>query len=282
MPLYLTAAVAVLGLLVYLSTLIGPIFKISSSEFPSVGGGSTGTTIGVGLGVIAALFAALLAGVSLVPKQSKYSALVAVLAVIGFLLVIAEVINKPNGVSLGWALYLVLAFSFLEAAAAVLVLLIDAGLWTPPAPRPKYDQFQQQPYGPPGQYYGQPGQLPGQPQHTPPPQQNYGQQQNFGQQRPGYPQYGGYPSGPPGSAPSGPPGSAQSGPPGSSAPTAVFSQSQALGQQAGPPTPPTGFPTYGQPPSAAAPTQMAPTPQPESEAQAQPDSNSAQSGPPPS
>jgi len=71
-----------------------------------------------------------------------------------------------------------LAFTLLQAIAAVAALLYEAGALTLPAPRPRYEQYGQ--YGPPpGGYYGQPaGQGPA--------------------QRPGYPtQYpGGYPAAP--------------------------------------------------------------------------------------
>ena len=141
--------------------------------------------------------------------------------------------------SIGWCLYLIIAFSVVQAIVAVAVLLFDAGIITPPAARPRYEQQQQQygQYGGPGQYYGQ--------AHQPGPSHQAGQQQ----QRPGYPsQYGGgYPGGP-------------------------SSGGFPAGQQGGPPTPPTGFPTYGQPPSSNAPTTQVP---------AQP-SSSSQSGPPPS
>jgi uncharacterized protein DUF5336 len=218
LPLYLAAAVAVLGLAVYLSS-FGPQFTISNSEFPQLGSAS-GSTLGLGIAVVAAVLAALLAGVSLLPKQKSFVGVVAVVAVLAFLLVIAEVINAPSGATIDWALYLVIAFSLLEAVTGVAWLLLDAGIITAPVPRPKHDQQQQySPYGGPGGYYGQ--QHPGQGQYP---------QQQGGQQRPGYPpQYGqGYQG-----APS--TGGFQSGNP----------------QQAGPPTPPTGFPTYGQPPSSS-------------------------------
>ncbi|WP_029117610.1 DUF5336 domain-containing protein [Mycobacterium sp. URHB0044] len=222
LPLYLAAAVAVLGLAVYLSS-FGPQFTISNSEFPQLGSAS-GSTLGLGIALVAAVLAALLAGVSLVPKQRNFVGVVAVVAVLAFLLVIAEVINAPSGATIDWALYLVIAFSLLQAIAAVAWLLLDAGVITAPAPKPKYDQQQQyNPYGAPGGYYGQPQ---GQQQHP----GQYPQQQG-GQQRPGYqPQYGqgqGYPGNPS---------------------TGGF-QSQNPQQHSGPPTPPTGFPTFGQPQS---------------------------------
>lgn len=233
LPMYLTAAVAVLGVLVYL-------FRYA----PQLeAGGDMFTPALLELGVVAALLGGLMAGVALVPKQTGRPALVAVLSVLGFLLVISPVLTAPSGVGIGWGLYVIVACSVVQAILAVAVLLFDAGLITPPAPKPRYEPQQYGQYGGPGSYYGQPHQ-PG-----PPPQQ---------QHRPGYPsQYGGgYPS------PSGPS-------------TGGFSG----GQQSGPPTPPTGFPTYGQPPSSSnagnsssAPTTQVPVQQ----------SPSTQSTPPPS
>jgi hypothetical protein len=222
LPVYLLAAVVVLGLVGYLVS-FGPVWK--SNEVGPVG--ATSIT-GGSLEIVALLFAALLAAVGLLPKARNYTAIVAVIAVVGFLLAVSELINKPSFLSVGWALIVIVVLAGLQALAAVGALLLEAGVITPPPPRPKYDQYQQ--YGAPGGYYGQPGQQPGQPQqHSPQPQQN------FGQQRPGYPQYGGYPSG---------------------QPTGGF-------PQAGPPTPPTGFPTYGQPPGSSAPTQQVPQQQPD-------------------
>ncbi|MGX9787895.1 DUF5336 domain-containing protein [Mycobacterium sp. MMS18-G62] len=228
LPLYLTAAVAALGLAVYLSS-FGPLFTASADFF---------TPTLLDLGVVASLLAALIAGVALIPKQTASPAWVAVLSVLGFLLVLAIVLTVPDGVSIDWGLYLIIAFSVVQAIVAVAVLLFDAGVITPPVPRPRYEQPQQY-----GQYGGQ-GPYYGQPQHGGPPQQ-------APQQRPGYPSPypGGYPGGPPTGGYSG-------------------------GQQGGPPTPPTGFPTYGQPPSSNAPTQQVPA-QPQS-------SSSSQSGQAPS
>ena len=206
LPLYLLVAVAVLGLAVYLLS-FGPMFTISDTDFPQLGSAS-GTSLGLGLAVVASLLAGLLAGASLLPRQKAAVGVVAAVSVLGFLLVVAEIINTPEGVSIGWALYAVIVLTFLQAAVAVGALLLDAGIISAPAPRPKYEQQQQYgQYGGPGQYYGQqPHQL-GAPQH----------------QRPGYPsQYGGYPGG-------------------------SSSGGYSGGQHSGPPTPPTGFPTYGRP-----------------------------------
>lgn len=230
LPMYLTVAVAALGLAVYLST-FGPLFTAGADFF---------TPTLLDLGVVASILGALLAGVSLLPKQKVADALVAVLSVLGFLLVIAIVLTAPAGVSIDWGLYLIIAFSAVQAIVAVAVLLFDAGVITPPVPRPRYEQQQYGQYGAP--YYGQPH--PG----GPPPQQ----------QRQGYPPPygGGYGPGPSsGGFPAGP-------------------------HQAGPPTPPTGFPTYGQPPASSAPTTQVPA-QPAQEAQPQ-SASSSQSGPAPS
>ena len=240
LPKYLTIAVAVLGLGVYLSS-FGPLFTAGADYF---------TPTLLDLGVVAALAAALIAGVSLLPKQKLLPAAIAVLSVLAFLLVIAIVLTAPQGVSIDWGLYLIIAFTMFQAIVAVAVLLFDADVITPPAPQPpRHDQQYGQygPGGPGGQYYGQ------QPQHGgPSPQQH---QQGLSQ-RPGYPsQYGGYPGG----------GQAGGG----------YSGGQPGGQQSGPPTPPTGFPTFGQPPSSPGPTTQAQMP-------SQSGASSTQAGPPPS
>ncbi|MGE0219982.1 DUF5336 domain-containing protein [Mycolicibacterium sp.] len=237
LPVYLGAAVAVLGLLVYLSS-YGPQFTVASEVFL--------TPVRIDIAVAASLLAALIAAVGALPKQTLHAGLIAVLSLLGFLLVISVVLTAPTGITIDWGLYLVVAFSAIQAIVAVGALLLDSGVISPPVPRPKYDQQSQ--YDPqaqygqyPGAYYGQPtAPPPGQPQHTP-------QHQAPQSQRPGYPTpYGGsgYPSAGPstgGFAPQAP-----SGQPGSSA-------------QSGPPTPPTGFPTYGQPPASNAPTTQVPT-----------------------
>ena len=245
LPVYLLAAVVVLGLAGYLVS-FGPVWK--SSEIGTMGGS---TITGGSFEIIALLLAALLAAAALLPKARNYTAIVAVIAVTGFLLAISELITKPSFLSVGWALIAIVAVAGLQAVAAVGALLLESGVITPPEPRPKYDQYPQY-----GGYYGQPGQGPQQ-QPAPPsqPQQNVGQ-------RPAYPQYGGYPPSTGGFPPGGP--------------------------QPGPPTPPTGFPTYAQPPSQGsgqAPTQehgaheQAPTQQ--VPVQPHPQSSSP-SGPPPS
>ncbi|TFV61110.1 hypothetical protein E4P42_02760 [Mycobacterium sp. PS03-16] len=223
LPGYLLMAAAVLGLLVYLLN-FGPIFEVNAGDIFGQGGTVSGSTLGIGLAVISALLAGLLAGASLLVKNKGFIAVSAVLSVLAFLLIIAELVNKPEEASIGWALYVLIVVSLLQAGTSVAALLYDTGVLTPPTPRPKYDQQQQYgQYGAPGGYYGQPHSGQHQAQHH---GGHQGPPQQVPQQRPGYPtQYGGYPGG---SGPS----------------TGGFSGG---GQQSGPPTPPTGFPTYGQP-----------------------------------
>jgi hypothetical protein len=238
LPFLLLAAVAVLGLLVFLFS-FGPQFKIEASDF-SLGSGSP-TTLGLQLAVVAALLSGLIAAASLLPKQRAPFGIVAAIAVLAFLLVIAEVVQTPSEIKIGWGLYVVIFLTFLQAAVAIGALLLDAGVISAPVPKPKYEQQPQQygQYGGPNQYYGQ---------HAP--------HQGGPQQRPPYAgQYGGYSGG----APSG--GGYAAG-----------------GQQNGPPTPPTGFPTYGQPQA----TPSAPTGQTPAQPQPQSSSSSNQSGNSPS
>ena len=223
LPFYLAIAVAVLGLAVYLAS-FGPVFTISAPSIPGlgpIGGAVSATPVGITLATASAILAGLLAGVSLLPKQPKLDAWVAILSVLALLLVLSQIVGVPEGVSFGWALYLIIAFSVLQAIAAVTALLLDSGVITAPVPKPKHEQ---QPYG----QYGVPSPYYGQPQHGGP------LHQQGPPQRPGYqPQYGGYPSGP-----------ATGGFAGQPAPQGA--------PQSGPPTPPTGFPAFGQPQGALA------------------------------
>lgn len=199
LPVYLSAAVAALGLAAYLAS-FGPLLRINADIGPF--GGAQFTASGLSYWTMAALVAALLAAVGLLPKTVTHTPIVAVAAVLGVLLVIGQIVNRPNGFSVGWALWLVLLFTVLQAAAAVTALLFETGVISAPAPRPQYGQFGQ--YGPPqGGYY--PG------------------------ARPGYPPYGGYPP-------------AQPGPSGGFGPDDAGN---------GPPTPPSGFPSF---PSSGAPS----------------------------
>jgi Family of unknown function (DUF5336) len=231
LPLYVNIAVVVLGLAVYLLN-FGPTFILSADLGPASGGraGDAGTA------VLVAVLAALLAGLSLLPKAKNYAGVVAAVAVLGALLSIAEVINTPTGFAVGWAMWPLVASSVLQAVAAVVLILLDAGVITVPPPRPKYDPYAQQ-YG----QYGQYGQQYGGQQHG----GYYGQQgpQQHNPQGSGYgSQYGGgYPSS---QAPT------QSAMPTTGGFGAQSPQSgpQSAAQQ-GPSTPPTGFPSFSPPPS---------------------------------
>ena len=106
LPFILLAAVAVLGLLVYLFS-FGPQFQIESTDFPQLGS-ATGTSLGLGLAVVASLLSGLIAAASVLPRQKAPVGIIASVAVLAFLLVLAEIIQTPDGVSLGWALYVVI------------------------------------------------------------------------------------------------------------------------------------------------------------------------------
>lgn len=204
---YLIVGVLVLGLASYLLSYGPMITRILPNGDELV---ESGSTLPIDLGLLAAL----LAGVSVLPKAKNYAAVVAAVAVLGALLLVEDTIGASGR---GWALWFALGAGVLQAVLAVTALLLDAGVITPPAPRPKYDQY----YGQYGGYYGQQS----------PYQQQSPQQSGYGAH------YGGYPSGPStgGFSAVGP----QSGP--------IPAPQQ--GQQQGSPTPPTGFPSFSPPPS---------------------------------
>lgn len=218
LPLYLSVAVVVFGLAAYLSS-FGPVFT-SSAELGPI---SVEATSGGGVFLtLATLLAALVAAVGLLPKARGYLAIVTILSVLGVLVVLGQLFNTSSYVTTGWAAWLVLAFAVLQAIVAIGALLLEAGVLSAPAPKPKYEQPQYGQYGPPGGYYGQPT------QQGPPP--------NVGQQRPGYPsQYGGY----------GNPATGGFGP---------------LGPDNSPPTPPTGYPSFSPPPAVGSGQHTAPVP----------------------
>jgi hypothetical protein len=211
LKVYLSIGVLALGLASYLLSYGPMITRILPNGDELV---ESGSTLPIDLGLLAAL----LAGVSVLPKAKNYAAVVAAVAVLGALLLVEDTIGASGR---GWALWFALGCGVVQAVLAVTALLLDAGVITPPAPRPKYDQY----YGQYGGYYGQQS----------PYQQQSPQQSGYGAQ------YGGYPSGPStgGFSAVGP----QSGP--IPAPQSGSQQ----GQQQGSPTPPTGFPSFSPPPS---------------------------------
>ena len=143
----------VLGLLVYVLNFF-PTFVLSADLGREAGGraGDAGTAVAV------AVLAALLAGLSLLPKAKTIRGMVAAIAVLGALLVISEMINTPTGFAIGWAMWPLVGSSVFQAFAAVAAALLEAGVITAPAPRPKYDPYAQ--YGQYGSQYGQYGQQP--------------------------------------------------------------------------------------------------------------------------
>jgi hypothetical protein len=211
LKVYLAIGVLVLGLASYLLSYGPMITRILPNGDELV---ESGSTLPIDLGLLAAL----LAGVSVVPKAKNYAAVVAAVAVLGALLLVEDTIGASGR---GWALWFALGCGVVQAVLAVTALLLDAGVITPPAPRPKYDQY----YGQYGGYYGQQSPY----QQQPPQQSGYGAQ------------YGGYPSGPStgGFSAVGP----QSGP----IPAPQSGPQHA--QQQGSATPPTGFPSFSPPPS---------------------------------
>jgi hypothetical protein len=195
---YLTIAVAVLGVLAYLASYFPMVSRLLPNGDELVEKGST-------LPVDLVLLAGLLAAVSLLPKAKNFLAAVTAISVLGALLLIQDTIDASDR---GAGLWIAVTAGVVQAGVATGALLLDAGVITAPAPRPKYDQY----YGQYGGYYGQ--------QQAPYQQSGYGTQ------------YGGYPSGPTtggfAAQPSPQPSSAQS--------------------QHGSPTPPTGFPSFSPPP----------------------------------
>jgi hypothetical protein len=196
---YLTIAVAVLGVLTYLASFFPMVSRLLPNGDELVEKGST-------LPVDLVLLAGLLAAVTLLPKAKNHLAAVAAVSILGALLLIQDTIDASDR---GAGLWIAVTAGVVQAALATSALLLDAGVITAPAPRPKYDQY----YGQYGGYYGQ--------QQAPYQQSGYGTQ------------YGGYPSGPTTGG-----FSAQPGPQPSSAQS-----------QHGSPTPPTGFPSFSPPPS---------------------------------
>jgi len=225
LPNYLNAAVVILGLAVYLLN-FGPMFATS----PDLNAPAIFAHDG-GFGVDAAVLAAIVAGLGLLPNANKRVVLVAALALLGALMIISKTVNMPGGYVIGWAVWPLLAASVLQAAAAGAAVLLDAGVITAPTPRPKYDPYAQ--YGQYGQYGAQQPGYYGQPsaqQHTGP--------QHSQQQPAGYgSQYGGYPS------------SQSQSPTQAAIPTPSSGGFNAhSADQHGPDTPPTGFPSFSPPP----------------------------------
>ena len=149
MPSVLAVAVLVLGLAAFFAS-FGPLLVINTDIGPF--GGAEFTASGLSYWTVAAVLAALLAAVGLLPRSANYTPIVAVAAVLAVLLVIAQIINRPSGFSVGWALWLVLLFTAGQAVAAVTALLFQSGVLSAAPARARYP-YQGGQYGPPPSSY---------------------------------------------------------------------------------------------------------------------------------
>ncbi|MFY2787223.1 DUF5336 domain-containing protein [Rhodococcus sp. MALMAid1271] len=184
----------------------------SAQQLPSSIQTSFSTTFfasgGSAVSVALLLVAGLTAGASLVQKDAKNQAVVAALAITGFLVLVFESFSLPSSdgnefasttTSLGIGAILVLVLGFVQAAAAVVSLLLDAGIVKAPTPKaagfgnqnPPSAYSQQNPYNAPTTSFGGPSQS-----------QNYSNPPSYGQatgglSNPGAPSnFGQAPSGP--------------------------------------------------------------------------------------
>ncbi|WP_227996924.1 DUF5336 domain-containing protein [Nocardia australiensis] len=192
---YLVAGVAVLGVLNFLLGFLP--YGAREAVNPLTGAelaGESANSFEVPLTSLLALLllGGLLAGLTLLPKQS-WTGAAAAASVAGFFGLVFQSFNLSDDVQLKWGAYVVLFLAFVQAAIAIAAVLFEAGILTMPAPKPAapqappsgfgqggYGQSQQQPlFG--GQQaafgQGQPGQ-PGYGQSQP--GQNYGQQPSYG------------------------------------------------------------------------------------------------------
>ncbi|MFF3569606.1 DUF5336 domain-containing protein [Nocardia jiangxiensis] len=215
LPFYLTAGATVLGIINFLLG-FGPFFSTSES-------GTNLFTLFAASALIALVAGGLLAGLSLLPKQNWLGASAGISAA-GFLGLIFLIVKLPDGVSMGWAAWVVLFLALVQTAAVVVAVLFESDILSVPAPKPaapqavpgapgapgygqqSYGQAQQGQYGQQAQQgqqaqyaqaqqaqsqpsYGQYGQQPGQAQ-SPYGQAQQGGQSPYGQPGQQYPQYG--------------------------------------------------------------------------------------------
>lgn len=189
LPFFLTIGVAALGVLTFLLGFLPFVGSEIPADMPAeyTEGIDTSATMfesAIGMATLI-LIAGLLAALSLLPKQNWTGASAAV-AVATFLALLVQSFTLPDGAKAEIGLWVVLFLTFVLAAVAVVAVLFETGILSPPAPRPATPQ-QQSPtggYGQGQQQYGQ-GQAYG--------QQPYGQGGYGGQQypsQPGYPQQG--------------------------------------------------------------------------------------------
>lgn len=249
LPKILTFVILGLGTVNFLLGLLDLVTAevTSSQELPSSIQTSFSTTFfasgGSAVSVALLLAAGLIAGASLLQKDTKNQGVVAALAITGFLVLAFQSLSLPSAEgnefastssSLGIGAILVLVLGFVQAAAAVAALLLGAGIVKAPVPKPAgfggQNQNQQPGFGQPNPYnapttsfggpsqsqaYGNPPSY-GQPQGT---SSNFGQapsgqssgqhsynpggQPSYGQSAPNPSPQGGY-APPPYTGPSGP------------------------------------------------------------------------------
>lgn len=207
LPRILTFVVLGLGIVNFLLGLLDLVTaEVSSAqELPSSIQTSFSTTFfasgGSAVSVALLLAAGLIAGASLLQKDAKNQAVVAALAITGFLVLVFQSFSLPSAEgnefasttsSLGIGAILVLVLGFVQAAAAVAALLFDAGIVKAPAPKPasfgsqnqQAGYGQQNPYNAPTTSFGGPSQP-----------QNYGNPPSYGQGQGAPSNFGQAPSG---------------------------------------------------------------------------------------
>ncbi|OZD81473.1 hypothetical protein CH273_12230 [Rhodococcus sp. 05-339-2] len=193
LPKVLTFVILGLGIVTFLLGLLDLVTAevTSSQELPSSIQTSFSTTFfasgGSAVSIALLLAAGLIAGASLLQKDARNQAVVAALAIAGWLVLVFQSFSLPSAEgnefasttsSLGIGAILVLVLGFVQAAAAVGALLLDAGIVKAPAPKPagygnqnqQPGYGQQNPYNAPTTSFGGPSQP-----------QNYGNPPSYGQ-----------------------------------------------------------------------------------------------------
>lgn len=193
LPKLLTFVILGLGIVTFLLGLLDLVTAevTSSQELPSSIQTSFSTTFfasgGSAVSIALLLAAGLIAGASLLQKDARNQAVVAALAIAGWLVLVFQSFSLPSAEgnefasttsSLGIGAILVLVLGFVQAAAAVGALLLDAGIVKAPAPKPagygnqnqQPGYGQQNPYNAPTTSFGGPSQP-----------QNYGNPPSYGQ-----------------------------------------------------------------------------------------------------
>ncbi|MEU1208308.1 DUF5336 domain-containing protein [Nocardia sp. NPDC005825] len=207
LPFFLTVGVAALGVLNFLLG-FAPYVGTKAVEIGNtrVGGDTTFSlfeSAGSAALVTILLIAGLVAGLSLLPKQTGNTGLVAAASLGAFLGILFGSFNLGDSMTLKWGGWVILFLSFVQAVVAVLALLFEAGIVKAPEPKPAAPQggfgqqqpfsqtgpqsYQQPSFGQQGGYGQQPQQSFGQPAQPAYGQQpSYGQQAGYGQQPAGY------------------------------------------------------------------------------------------------